>query len=624
MSKTFKKLMLLPMLAAMMVLMPTACTTNDNPVDDNTTVIDPGNAEFNPTVLTGSTLYVADGVDADLHQAFKWGCGTESSNPEDGWVLVLNKLTDVSEDVLKKAIVDGGYNNLICLVNPVKAEIDAYAESHDWFDIGTENVGDSVFIFGFNSAGSRYVLIEPKGGEDDDPIVANMERSQNYYVMISSMLSDYARLQQNGGNGGNSGSDNSSDLEDFAGQEHFMVSKTFTTKHQFRQALWSDPDYLEGWCVLSASYDVYSVHVYEGQLGAGDYYAIKVTANVASAGMWKGKGDNVHGGVHVRWCGAYCTDFGIETRLTPANVGWFDDTSSYIIYPASGWPTPTTTVGQKQYTDSKSFSLNMSQTVGASKTSKTETGGAPQQGVAPKGSDETTFKGELSFSEGWTWSHTESQIISDVDIYNNTYSNRTIFNLKFNNLPKFSMSETNHYDEGTNGAARSTMDLHGSWLWYDKSGKDNQDKPGYLVRTVLYATYEIQSHYTTEADNEKSQVSFMDGFVYQLPKVENSTGGHIKIKNNLPDGMSLSNIVVTVASEGKEKGKTVSEYRNSVANGDEYEIGFFNNHYEYLVTFKAGKNASSTRTYKYITNPTIKLGNLETVVLNASYDFVPE
>ena len=335
--------------------------------------------------------------------------------------------------------------------------------------------------------------------------------------------------------------------------------------------------------------------------------------------MWKGKGDNVHGGVHVRWCGAYCTDFGIETRLTPANVGWFDDTSSYIIYPASGWPTPTTTVGQKQYTDSQSFSLNMSQTVGASKTSGVEGSG---EGAKPK--SETTFKGELAFSEGWTWSHTESQIISDVDIYNNTYSNRTIFNLKFNNLPQFKMSQTNHYDEGSNGAARSTMDLHGSWLWYDKSGKDNQDKPGYFVRTVLYATYEIQSHYTTEADNEKSQVSFMDGFVYQLPKVENSTGGHIKIKNNLPDGMSISNIVVTMASEGADKGKTVSEYRNSVANGDEYEIDFFNNHYEYLVTFKAGKNASTARTYKYITNPSIKLGNLETVVLNADYDFLPE
>ena len=63
---------------------------------------------------------------------------------------------------------------------------------------------------------------------------------------------------------------------------------------------------------------------------------------------------------------------------------------------------------------------------------------------------------------------------------------------------------------------------------------------------------------------------------------------------------------------------------------DQYNPGvletFENKHpeNEYLVTFKAGKNASSTKTYKYITNPSIKLGNLETVVLNANYDFQPE
>ena len=624
MRKTFKKLMMLSMLAAMTVLMPTACSKNDNQVDNNTTVIDPGSAEFNPEVLTASALYVADGVDADLHQAFKWGCGTESSNPEDGWVLVLNKLTDVSEDVLKKAIVEGGNNYLICLVNPVKAEIDAYAESHDWFDIETDNVNDNLFIFGFNSAGSRYVLLKVEEPEDVDPIVANMERDQQFYVMISSMLSDYASLQQNGGDSGN---DDKSNLENFAGHEHFMVGgdpKYVITF--FRQAALSDPDIHFGCCYMTATYDVYMAHVYEGQPGAGDYYAVKMVPSIASKDMWKGKGDNVHGGVHVRWVGAYCTEFNVESQLTPANLGWNSDTSGSIILPAGGWPSPQTAIGQEQYTDQQTFSLNMSQTVGASKTWKNETSTNPAGGNAGgKSGDETTLKGELAFSEGWSWSHSKTRYISDVDIINNSYSNRPTYGIKFNNLPEFKMSETNHYDEGKNVAARATMDMQCSWVWYDKSGKDNENKPGYKVRTLMSGSYEIQSHYTTEADNQKTATPKPIGqYEYQLPQIENSTGGHIKIKNNLPDGMLISNIIVTMASDGADKGKTVSEYRNSVANGDEYEIGFFNNHYEYLVTFKAGTNASTTRTYKYITNPSIKLGNLETVVLNASYDFVPE
>lgn len=620
MRKTFKKLMMLPMLAAMTVLMPTACTTNDNPVNDNTTVIDSGNAEFNPTVLTGSSLYVADGVDADLHQAFKWGCGTETSDPAEGWVLVLNKLTDVSEEVLKKAIVDGGNNNLICLVNPVKAEIDAYAESHDWFDIETDNVGDHLFIYGFNSANSRYLVHQPDSEEGIDPVLANMNRAQSYYVHISGMLSDYAQNQQNGSK--EKDNNGKTDMEDFATSRHYSVTYPFTSHHKFRELAFSDADYLDGSGTMTANYDVYMAHVYEGQPGAGDYYGVKMTAAIASGGMWKGKGWNRHGGTYVRWCGASCKSFYVESHLlTSLNANWNEDLTDRLMFTSGGFPSPSTTIGATSYQDKNSFSLAMSQTIGgeASKTKKT-------------GDDETNLKGhlDLSFSESWTWEHTESRDISDVDIVNmTTNGNWAAWRLNFNNLPAFKWSEDYGYDIKNNGASRGTMDLQGSWLWYDNSGKDNEDRAPYVLCCFMSAVYEMQSFISTEADNKIDTWDIWQNVAgnptyITLPKMVNTTGGHIKIKNNLPDGMSLSNIVVTVASEGKDKGKIVKEFRNSVANGEEYEIGFFNNHYEYLVTFKAGKNASTARTYKYIANPTIKLGNLETVVLNADYDFLPE
>ena len=69
MKKTFRLfwLMALPMMLGL-----ASCSSNDNPVDDDITVIDPGSAEFNPEVLAIATLYVADGIDPDLRQAFKW------------------------------------------------------------------------------------------------------------------------------------------------------------------------------------------------------------------------------------------------------------------------------------------------------------------------------------------------------------------------------------------------------------------------------------------------------------------------------------------------------------------------------------------------------------------------
>jgi hypothetical protein len=71
------------------------------------TEIDPGSVnQFDPEMLAPMAgLFVAQDVDADLKQAFVWGTNPELSamnNVETADVYVLNKLTDISEDVLRK------------------------------------------------------------------------------------------------------------------------------------------------------------------------------------------------------------------------------------------------------------------------------------------------------------------------------------------------------------------------------------------------------------------------------------------------------------------------------------------------------------------------------------------
>lgn len=616
MRKTFKKLMMLPMLAAMTVLMPTACTTNDNPVDDNTTVIDPGNAEFNPEVLTGSTLYVADGVDADLHQAFKWACGTESSNPEDGWVLVLNKLTDVSEDVLKNLLETPSSNALICLVNPVKAEIEAYFEGHDWFNINVEDVGDDLLLFCFNSAGFRYFVNNFEEPEDSDPIQSSMNLAQDYYVAISASLSDYAYRQENGG----SEDDNAKKMENFAYNYPISVTKPLRNlSHTFREVLWSDADVLTGTVSMTALYDVYVVHVYEDQPGAGDYYGVKMKASVASAGMWKGKGWNKHGGTYVRWCGAYCKQFYVESRLvTSDKADWYEDLNDRISFTQGGYPSPATTQGETKYEDTNSFSLEMSQSVGASqKTTANGTNGTPKT--------ENEKHIELSFSEGWTWEHSETRAIKDVDIRNESYGNVAQWSLFFNNLPEYAWSKDYGFDEKDNQAARGTQILEASWMWYDKTGKDNEKRNPYWLCTWLWAEYEMQSFISTKADLKIDKVGPYDFWKRNvMPVPENTTGGNLTLVNNLPDDMAISNIEVTVVSEGPSKGVKAYQFPHTLLNGKEKAIGFFNNNLEYMVTFKAGKPGEQARTYKYTQNPTLKLNNREKLEVYALNDFTAQ
>ena len=194
MRQTFRFLMFM---ALPIVLGLASCTEHDNPVDNDqvTTDIDPTSVnEFKPEVFTMASLWVAPGVDADLKQAFDWGTATTESTPEEGSVLVLNKLTDVSEAVLQNALENGGPEYLICVVNPDKAEFEAYAESHDWFDVEADNVTDSTFIYGFNAVNRRYIIQKPVTEEGADPCwrTSTAHRTTTYIYLPCSTTSDGA------------------------------------------------------------------------------------------------------------------------------------------------------------------------------------------------------------------------------------------------------------------------------------------------------------------------------------------------------------------------------------------------------------------------------------------------
>ena len=603
MRQTFRFLMFM---ALPIVLGLASCTEHDNPVDNDqvTTDIDPTSVnEFKPEVFTMASLWVAPGVDADLKQAFDWGTATTESTPEEGSVLVLNKLTDVSEAVLQNALENGGTEYLICVVNPDKAEFEAYAESHDWFDVEADNVTDSTFIYGFNAVNRRYIIQKPVTEEGADPVLENINRAQNYYVYISAMLNDFGRSQQNGSN---DKEDGKTSMEDFASHYHYAVTKTFNVEKTFREVLWSSADKLSGSFTATANYDVYMVHVYEGEPGEGDYYGVRMTASIASANMWKGKGDNTHGGVHVRWCGAYCTDFFAVAHIvsgTPSNYNWDEDTSDKIIFTAGGFPSPSTTTGSTTYQDKNSFSLSMSQSIGGS------------AGKNSKGKSKD-IEAQFSFSESWEWSHTETRDINDVDIINVSRGNIAGWQLQFNNLPEYKFSESKGFKEGDNKAARGTMEIHGSWLWYDKTGKDNQDRTPWLLCTWLEGRYEIQSFITTEADLDKTNIVGADKFIIQLPKMVNATAGQLKIKNDLSDGMTLSNVKV-YTTDGIE----VNEFENTVPNGGEQVLGAFNTKYQYIVTFKGRTSDGKTSYYKYTLNPSIKLSHKAMTTVYANSDF---
>ena len=96
----------------------------------------------------------------------------------------------------------------------------------------------------------------------------------------------------------------------------------------------------------------------------------------------------------------------------------------------------------------------------------------------------------------------------------------------------------------------------------------------------------------------------------------NATAGQLKIKNDLSDGMTLSNVKV-YTTDGIE----VNEFENTVPNGGEQVLGAFNTKYQYIVTFKGRTSDGKTSYYKYTLNPSIKLSHKAMTTVYANSDF---
>lgn len=606
---------------AMIITALSACSETDNPavpIDDveGTSAVE----TFKPEILLNSSVYVPYDVDDDLRAAFVYA--TKEVSPVADLrhsVFVVNKLSDLDESLLKDAYEQG---KTIAVVNPQKEEIDAYATAHPWLDIFTDNIDDELGIFGFNND-RTYILINKihahetsaenlteieignaaNGNFTDEHNTPEMDISHAYYVSIASWLEE---LNEDLGNGmlkkvSRAANGTNNKMSDFANYAHLHYVYNFSTNHRFRKCAASKADYLNGSGSITVDYDVYMVHVYEGETGAGDYYGVNMTASIASENMWKGKGWNRHGGVRVRWCGFYCKDFRVTSRLTNFNKNPIPN----IAFTAGGSPSPETTVGKTTYKNEQSFSLDLSQTVGGS--------------LGKSGNDKKFgINGEVSFKEGWTWSNSTVREVSDTDVKNISYDNIAGWTLVFNNLPYYNYSESRGFKITDSQTFRSTSSIYGSWLWYDNTGKDNEDKPANYITLNVKAQYEMMSWITSGADLNYDKINFEKEDIIVLPKVINVTAGTLELHNNLPNGATIYEVKVANA----QNNEVYSTFKNTIPNGGTQALGCYPTTQKYMVTFIARATDGTTQTYAYsLHNNGLSTEHKAKTILYAASDF---
>lgn len=586
--------------AAMLTMGFSACSANDDPIVDGVTVHESTGDTFEPTVLLDRAVYVAPTVDPNLRQAITWATNGVDTEPDADLhqMLVINKLTDIDDAILKKAYEEG---RIILVAQPVQGEIKTFADAHDWMEVDPE-ITDSTWIFGFSSDTKAIIdKLESTG----DPIYDNTNLDQKYYVMLSGYISAIQNNIKSAFGGGGSGSSENSRIEDVFQPYHFVHTHSYNA-HVRYSVTWGEEYYLNGTGSCTTLLDVYPIHVYEGEPGAGDYYAVQMNTSVANANMWRGKGWDRRIGIYIRYCGFWCNNF--ETLVDPMLDENMLMPENKLQFVASCPPTPGTTQNATSYVDSKAFSLNVAAT------------GKAETNLDSSGNPKTTKGLQVQVALGWSWTHQQSYSINNVEIEDRHAQNRINWNIKFNDVPYFKWLEDYGFKITPSLPYRDTQSLNASWMWYDPSAKDETDYEPLIVRVKTHPSYEMQTFWTTEADLESFYYNPSKTTYFKIPRPNNKHAGEIEIVNNLKDEMTISDVKVIL----KTNDTVCGEFAQTIPNGGAQSLGWYlENNRKYTVTFMAKKPGGTAKKYTYSLNNGIQLQHKGKVKLYALDDFTP-
>ena len=552
--------------------------------------------------------FVAGSVGGEMREALGL-CLTNTTNAVDDEtrLVVLSKFSDIDEASLEKAYDNGA---TIAVVYPVLSEIDKFFETHSaWKGIYGRNHIDGALIFSFDSDHCFSVVAAPeevtsKTAEEAEDTGSNFipgeaivtELDYQYsdtYTFIGTWLSHLVADEEiTLTEGGNSATPS---VDSFAAASHYVLTKNFKMKEQLRKLKNCSPDSLTGKGSITVAYDIYQVHVYDGEAGAGDYYLVSMTGSVANDDMFKGKWTTHHGlwgTLVLRLCGYYGKEFSVSSRMLE-----HDGTSAAnVTFVSEAWPSPATTVGQTNYSDKTTFSLEGSISAGAGKD-------------GPEGKAELTG--------GWSWEKGKSRDISDTDISNTSSGSTASWKLTFNNLPEYSVGKIS-IELGKSQTYRSTQSIHAAWVWYEKDAHDNVEKEPYVIECKAEAKYGAMSFLSTKADLKEKEFIYKVDEKFQLDTVVfNKQAGMLMLNNDFTDNKYISQIKVYRTDNNKE----VYTDKNSYAPGKVIDLGAYTTDKTYQITFNANVPGQEAKEYIYKLNPTIPLTHKIVTTLNANNDF---
>lgn len=312
-------------------------------------------------------------------------------------------------------------------------------------------------------------------------------------------------------------------IEDLFYYEHYSSDHTIHINKPIRRGHKVDANSSCG-----VSFQIYKIHSFDGNANSGDYYLIKMATTVDNGSMFKGS--------DKKWsyCTRFCAYWGKSLAVQVAPLKKDGDKwvkmaeGTEVLFPAGGMPLPKTDIGSTSVTDSDTFGINTDISLGGTKGMQ-------------NGNPVSTKDVNVSLGAAWSWTHSSTRVIKDVDI---AYTGSTAvpsWKLVYNNTPHGKWSAKNGIDLGNALAYRATITLESSWVWYVPSAsnddaKDESDAPAIAIEYTLSPVFGGGGFWSTPACSWSDYDFYPDGGVFrgviELGAMDRKKRGQIFFQNN--------------------------------------------------------------------------------------------
>ena len=582
-------------------------------------------------------------------------------------VIVLDKLSDLPFDKLEEAYYNGA---IIAVALPVKSEIDAFFAAHpEWGAPSNDQDMDDALLYAFDFDGYDWTVVGKKNDNSqvtlddpnnafllDDPFFAPMKEAPkwptasedgNYteedlnYLLSSwtkgleeerTLSEEIKKEQQNevaqarGYLMTRAAADNAP-LNVKTAFAYKTYGKTFRLSRAAHWTVDLKPDKATWknatWCnvTMSVRYNVYTVHVYDGSTGEGDYYLINMEADTnfggsVDSGCKKHKIDHNH-----YWFGPFGKGFAVST--TPATTAdpktSKDYSDSEVVFLGGKGAIPETTQGSTSYSDEYSFSFKLDASISVKGEASKETSGADV-----KAKTGVSAEGKVAVGWGWNWAEKVQRSVGDVSIKNSSWrGNDQYHEIVYENLPK-SDKKKGWIEQKGNNSYKATTKLKSTWGWYKKSERDDSENKALALHVRGRIDYQWWYHDGAgwfnigNIDEYKAHDHMWINSYIQLDPIFRKRVGQIELVNDLGDKIYIKNIKVY----SKDDPKNVVTFPRSYKPKDKINLGCRLTSGKYLIEFDAQEAGMEKVThYKYSSKDFLPLVHTEPNVFYAVADF---